>query len=95
MQIVLSAVLILGLVGGGFAVAANMLALMMIGQINQNLPEGKRLSYVWWGIGIRKMHRRLFPKSMLVLLFDICGILAGGCFVAAGWIQITSALASR
>ena len=80
-------VIILGLVGGSFAVAANMIALMIIGQINQNLPQEERISYVWWGTGIRKLHHQFYPKSRLVLLMDLCGICMVICFAAVIWIQ--------
>jgi hypothetical protein len=72
-------------IGAGFAVMGNMLALVIIGQINEKVPENERLSYFRWGLGIRKLHKHLYPKSKLVLFFDLCGILMVACFPILLW----------
>jgi hypothetical protein len=53
-------------------VLTNMISLVMIGKINERLPEGKRMSY--WGMGInpRKKFKQLYPGNKLVWLHDLC-----------------------
>jgi hypothetical protein len=77
--------IMLGVVGGAFAFTANMLALAIIDQINQKVPEGERVDWIRWG-GIRKKHRKLYPESRLVLAMDICGALMVLAFIAAIWL---------
>ncbi len=77
--------IIVALIGGGFAIMGNMLALIIIGEINQKVSEGQRISYFWWGTGIRKQHRWLYPDSKLVLLFDTCWISLVLCFPILLW----------
>jgi hypothetical protein len=80
-----SRTLIVIAIGGSLAIMANMLAYVIIGQINERLPEGERISYLRWGLGIRKKHRDLYPDSKLVYLFDLCCILAVICFPVLLW----------
>ena len=77
--------LIAGIVLGGFGVMGNMLALVIIGQINEKVPENERLSYFGWDLRIRKRHKQLYPKSKLVLFFDLCWILMVVCFPILLW----------
>ena len=46
-------------IGGGFAIAGNMMAYVMVGQINQKLAESERLSYWGWDLTIRRKHKQL------------------------------------
>jgi hypothetical protein len=57
-------------VGASAALLANMLALMIVGQINQALPQTEHMSYLWYDLRIRKRHRQLYPNSKLVFLLD-------------------------
>lgn len=75
----------IGLVAGGFAVTLNMLALIMIGKINQKLPLDERVSYFNWGSGIKKQYRGLYPESNLIIIVRVCEILLILCFVALFW----------
>jgi hypothetical protein len=59
-------------IGASFAIFANMLMLVMVGQINERGPENERLSYYRWTWGTRKKHKQLYPQSKVVLLFDLC-----------------------
>ena len=59
-------------VGASAALLANMLALMIVGQINQALPQNQHTSYLWYDLRIRKRHRQLYPNSKLVFLLDMC-----------------------
>jgi len=43
--------IVLGLVGGAFAFAANIIALWIIDQINKTLAESERLDWLGWGTG--------------------------------------------
>jgi hypothetical protein len=68
---------IAGLTLGGFAIILNMLALVMIGRINEKLEPDKRINYFHWGSGIKKQFRQLFTDSKLL----VCGarVRAGSC----------------
>ena len=63
------------------AVLANMISLVMIGKINTQLPEGQRLSYIWWGTGVRKRFKGLFPGSKLIPLQYSCEVIMFICFI--------------
>lgn len=63
------------------AVLANIISFVMIGKINVRLPEGQRLSYLWWGTEVRKTFKRLYPGERLVLLLDGCVVLMVICFI--------------
>jgi len=65
-----------------FGVAASILSIVMIGRVNEKLPEGQRVSYLRWG-PIRKLHRQLYPESKLVLVYDLCTVGIGVCFIVA------------
>jgi hypothetical protein len=84
-------ILILALVGGGFAFAANMISMTMVDQINEKLPEGERLSPLRWGSRITRQHREFFPNSKLVIPYYLCAVCMCMCFIAAGWIGIAAA----
>ncbi|HKS82851.1 MAG TPA: hypothetical protein VJR23_15215 [Candidatus Acidoferrales bacterium] len=66
---------VLALVGGSFAVLANMISLIMIGKINERVPVSERLSYVFWGTEVKKKFKQLYPDSRLALLFNLCIVL--------------------
>jgi hypothetical protein len=74
-------VIITGCLMGSFAVLGNMLYFMMIGKINERVPENERISYFWWGTGVRKRYKQLYPASKLALLADLCVILMVPCFL--------------
>jgi hypothetical protein len=67
--------------GGTAAILANMISFIMIGKINTVLPEGKRISYLWWGTGVRKRFKQLYPGNKLVLLLDSCLVMMILCFI--------------
>ena len=54
------------------AILANMLSFIMIGKINERVPEHERISYFWWGTEVRRKFKQLYPKHGLVLLLDSC-----------------------
>ena len=58
--------LVVSLIGGGIALAANMLSFSIVAQINQKLPKEKHLSFIWWGSEIKQQHRELYPNSKRV-----------------------------
>ncbi len=41
--------------GASSAILANTICLVMIGKINERLPEGERISYFWWGTEVREI----------------------------------------
>jgi hypothetical protein len=65
-------IVFIALLGGLFAIAANMLSFVMIGKINERVSEAERISYFWWGTEVRKRYKELFPASKLPLLVNIC-----------------------
>jgi hypothetical protein len=74
-------VIIVACLGGSFAMLGNMLYFMMIGKINERVPENERISYFWWGTEVRKRYKQIYPSSKLVLLADLCLILMVPCFL--------------
>ena len=60
--------IIAGCLGTSAAVIANVISLVMIGKINERVPESERLSYrAGVGPAERKRFKRLYPESRLVL----------------------------
>jgi hypothetical protein len=74
-------VIVIALLGGSFAIFANMLSFLMIGKINERVPENERISYFWWGTKVRKRYTQLYPTSKLALLADLCLMLMVLCFL--------------
>jgi hypothetical protein len=68
-------------IGATAAVLANMISLVMIGKINERLPENRRISYLGWGTEVRKRFKQLYPENRLVLLLDSSVVLIVLCFV--------------
>ena len=54
---------------------ANMISFMMIGKINERVPESERISYWWWGTEVRKRFKQLYPGNKLVFLLDSCFVM--------------------
>jgi hypothetical protein len=54
---------------------------MMIGKINERLPESERISYFWWGTEVRKRFKQLYPGNRLVFLLDSCAVMMILCFI--------------
>ena len=73
--------IVVALIGGSFAIFANMISFAMIGKINERVPENERISYFWWGTEVRKRFKELYPESRLTLLLDLCVILMVICFL--------------
>jgi len=67
--------------GASAAIVANMISFVMIGKINERVPEGDRISYFWWGSEVRKRFKQLYPGNRLVLLLDSCLGVMIICFV--------------
>jgi hypothetical protein len=57
-----------------------LISFVMIGKINERVPESERISYFWWGTEVRKRFKRLYPDSKLTLLLDLCLVLMVVCF---------------
>ena len=67
--------------GATAAVLANMISFIMIGKINTLLPERERISYLWWGTGVRKQFKQLYPGNKLVFLLNSCLVMMIFCFI--------------
>ncbi len=68
-------------VGGTAAILANTISFIMTGKINTLLPEGERISYLWWGTEVRKRFKKLYPRNKLALLLDSCLVMMILCFI--------------
>ena len=81
-------VLIVGCLGGSFAILANMLYFVMIGKINERVPESERISYLWFGTEVRRKFKQIYPSSRLVLVLDSCVVLMALCslFIIRYWV---------
>ena len=64
--------LIVVVIGASAALLANMLGLIIVGQLNQKLPIDRPISYFWYDLRIRKQHHQLYPNSKLILLLNLC-----------------------
>ena len=77
--------IVVALIGGGFALAANLVAFAIIDQINQKVPEGQKVDWFFWGTGIKKTHQTLYPDSKLVLAINILTWLMVVSFLVLCW----------
>ena len=73
--------MVVALMGGSFAIFANMIYFVMIGKINERVTESERISYFWWGTEVRKRFKKLYPESRLTLFVNMCMALMVICFL--------------
>ena len=71
--------------GGSFAVLGNMIYFVMIGKINERVPNSERVSYILWGTEVRKKYKQLYPTSKLPLLVNLCVAFMFVCFPLMLW----------
>ena len=76
---------VVGLVGGSIAILLNMLTLVIIGKINETLPERERISYINWTSTVYKQYRRIYPRGKLPLIARIFEIALAGSFLVMMW----------
>jgi hypothetical protein len=74
-------VIIVACLGGSFAILANMVSFIMIGKINERVPEHERISYFWWGTEVRKRYKQLYPESKLIFLLNLSIVFMVLCFL--------------
>jgi hypothetical protein len=77
--------IVVALLGGVFALAANLLAFTIIEQINQKVPEEQKVHWFFWGTEIKKKHRALYPRSKLVSVLNILTCLLVVTFLVECW----------
>ena len=77
--------IVVALIGGVFALAANLRAFTIIDQINQKVPEGQKVDWFFWGTEIKKRHRALYPDSKLVPGLNILTWLLVATFLVECW----------
>jgi hypothetical protein len=77
--------LIAAALGASFAIFANLLSYVLVGRINERVPQNERVSYLWWDARIRNKHQELYPESKLVFLLNICAVLMVICFLFVFW----------
>lgn len=68
-------------IGASAAVFANMISLVMIGKINERVPDKDRISYLWWSSEVQKKFRQLYPGNKLTLLLNLCVVMMVVCFI--------------
>lgn len=86
-QLFTTRTLIIAAIAGSFAICANILAFVMVEQINQKVVGNERVSFLAWDSRMRKKHRELYPQSKLAFAFDLCIILMVACFPFLLWSQ--------
>ena len=77
------------IVGGFFALAANLFYLEMAEKINEHFPEKDRISWYAWGLEVRGKYKRLYPDGTLVRMADRCVIVMFICFIISMVLQWT------
>src|SRR5580704_12251977 len=81
-------VIIVACLGGSFAILANMVSFIMIGKINERVPEHERISYFWWGTEVRKRYKQLYPEGKLASFADAATVLLVLGFVLIVWFWV-------
>jgi hypothetical protein len=77
--------IVVGLLGGAFALSANLVAFAMIEQINEKAPEGEKVHWFFWGTEIKKRHQTLYPDSKLVPVINTLAWLMVASFLVGSW----------
>jgi hypothetical protein len=77
--------IVVGLLGGAFALSANLVAFEMIEQINHKVPEGEKVHWFFWGTEIKKRHHALYPDSKLVPVLNTLTWLMVASFLVGSW----------
>lgn len=76
-------------IAGCLVVAANGLYFKMVAQVNQQLPPGRRFSFMVMypgnGMSVAREHRRLYPGSKLRFLSNLLFTAAVVLFLVALW----------
>jgi hypothetical protein len=80
--------LILVFTFGSIAVLGNTLYFLMIGKINERVPERERISYFWWGTEVRKKYKQLCPEGKLASFADAATVLLVLGFVLIVWFWV-------
>jgi len=76
---------VVALIGGAFALVANLVAFTMIDQINRKVPEGLKVHWLFWGTEIKKKHRAIYPDSKLVSVINGLTWPMAACFLVLCW----------
>ena len=58
-----------------------MISFIMIGKINERLPESERISYLCWGAEVRTRFKQFYPGNRLVFLLGCCVVMMILCFI--------------
>ena len=51
---------------------ANTVPVVMIGKINERVPDNERISCLRWGTEVRRRFKELSPRNRLVVVLDSC-----------------------
>lgn len=70
---------------GFVAVLANIFYFLMIGKINERVPESERISFFWWGTEVRKKYKQLYPEGKLASFADAATVLLVLGFLLTVW----------
>ena len=71
---------------GAFGLAANWIALIMIGRVNKVVTPSERVSYFGKDMSFRRKFKQLYPGDGLVLWHDLSVGFFFACFLAGAWI---------
>jgi len=74
-------VFLVGCFGATAAVLSTMISFIMIGKINEKLPEKERISYIGSGTNVRHRFKQLYSGNKLVILLDSCLVMMILCFI--------------
>jgi len=71
---------------GAFGLAANGIALIMIGRVNKVVTPSDRVSYLERDMSFRRKFKQLYPGDRLALRHDLSVGLFFSFFLAGAWI---------
>lgn len=54
------------------AIVGNFAWLIMIGKVNERVPEPERISYFWGSASLVHRYRQLYPNGRMALVYRVC-----------------------
>jgi hypothetical protein len=79
----------LGALTATLAICGNILAVVMVGKVNERVPEPDRISYLWWNANIAVKYRQLYPSGKLASYYRAC---VAGMFLCMGAVIVSITL---
>jgi hypothetical protein len=81
----------IGLFAGSITlmISSNLVLYAIVGEVNRKLPEDQQFKYLFWYPAkfgkVKKEYRRLYPKSRLALMFNVCVGVSALLMLACVW----------